>query len=255
MALYADYETGENVCPSNGTIAKELGYGGKAPEQTVNKIVGRLRKAGWLTKTGKVPDGPVIYRLTLPRQGGMAEEPYNLHTFKGDDGRSEEPAAKSKPVGEERPPKGGRQGEDEERRQPAKVGRVTGPQQEDEGAGSRRRRGWLPWGAFGPQLVLRRSWQGQARGTALTLVRRRVRISRASGLRLRRLDRPVPRSRAQAAALLIARQKAPRPGAFLGCSACIRQRSEPSRLPLLPWLPPQPSPAALPVPRRSPPSG
>ncbi|MBT2444871.1 helix-turn-helix domain-containing protein [Streptomyces sp. ISL-36] len=69
MALYADYETGENVCPSNGTIAKELGYGGKAPEQTVNKIVGRLRKAGWLTKTGKVPDGPVIYRLTLPRQG------------------------------------------------------------------------------------------------------------------------------------------------------------------------------------------
>ncbi|WP_217142302.1 helix-turn-helix domain-containing protein [Streptomyces sp. AC627_RSS907] len=136
MALYADYETGENVCPSNGTIAKELGYGGKAPEQTVNKIVGRLRKAGWLTKTGKVPDGPVIYRLTLPRQGGMAEEPYNLHTFKSDGGRSEEPAAKSKPVGEERPPKGGRQGEDEERKQPAKVGRVSGPQQEDEGAGS-----------------------------------------------------------------------------------------------------------------------
>jgi hypothetical protein len=28
MALYADYETGENVCPSNGTIARELGYGG-----------------------------------------------------------------------------------------------------------------------------------------------------------------------------------------------------------------------------------
>lgn len=78
MALYADYETGENVCPSNGTIARELGYGGKAPEQTVNKIVGRLRKAGWLTKIGKVPDGPVIYRLTLPKQGGMAEEPYNL---------------------------------------------------------------------------------------------------------------------------------------------------------------------------------
>ncbi|MDX3640039.1 hypothetical protein [Streptomyces sp. MB09-02B] len=134
MALYADYETGENVCPSNGTIARELGYGGKAPEQTVNKIVGRLRKAGWLTKTGKVPDGPVIYRLTLPRQGGMAEEPYNLHTFKSDGGRSEEPAAKSKPVGEERPPKGGRQGEDEERKQPAKVGRVSGPQKEDERA-------------------------------------------------------------------------------------------------------------------------
>ncbi|WP_314218740.1 helix-turn-helix domain-containing protein [Streptomyces zaehneri] len=136
MALYADYETGENVCPSNGTIARELGYGGKAPEQTVNKIVGRLRKAGWLAKTGKVPDGPVIYRLTLPKQGGMAEEPYNLHTFKGDGGRSEEPTAKSKPVGEERPPAGGRQGEDEEHKQPAKVGRVSGPQKEDEGAGS-----------------------------------------------------------------------------------------------------------------------
>ncbi|MFI1757505.1 helix-turn-helix domain-containing protein [Streptomyces sp. NPDC020571] len=136
MALYADYETGENVCPSNGTIARELGYGGKAPEQTVNKIVGRLRKAGWLTKTGKVPDGPVIYRLTLPRQGGMAEEPYNLHTFASDGGTSEEPAAKNKPVGEERPPVGGRQGEDEERKQPVKVGRVSGPQQEDEGAGS-----------------------------------------------------------------------------------------------------------------------
>ncbi|MGW2520082.1 helix-turn-helix domain-containing protein [Streptomyces sp. NPDC001617] len=96
MALYADYETGENVCPSNGTIARELGYGGKAPEQTVNKIVGRLRRAGWLTKTGKVPDGPVIYRLTLPKQGGMAEEPYNLPTFKSDGGRSEEPTASSR---------------------------------------------------------------------------------------------------------------------------------------------------------------
>lgn len=138
MALYADYETGENVCPSNGTIARELGYGGKAPEQTVNKIVGKLRRAGWLTKTGKVPDGPVIYRLTLPKQGGMAEEPYNLRTFKSDGGRSrsEEPAAKSKPVGEERPPVGGRQGEDVGRKQPAKVGLVSGPQQEDEGAGS-----------------------------------------------------------------------------------------------------------------------
>ncbi|WNZ08838.1 hypothetical protein [Streptomyces sp. 11x1] len=130
MALYADYETGENVCPPNGTVARELGYGGKAPERTVNKIVGRLRKAGWLTKTGKVPDGPVIYRLTLPKQGGMAEEPYNLHTFKGDGGGS------SKPVGEERPPTGGRQSEDEEHKQPAKAGRVSGPQQEDEGAGS-----------------------------------------------------------------------------------------------------------------------
>jgi hypothetical protein len=30
MALYADYETGENVRPSNGTIAHELGYSGKA---------------------------------------------------------------------------------------------------------------------------------------------------------------------------------------------------------------------------------
>lgn len=136
MALYADYETGENVCPSNGTIARELGYGGKAPEQTVNKIVGRLRKAGWLTKIGKVPDGPVIYRLTLPKQGGMAEEPYNLLTFKSDGGRREEPAAKSKPVGGKRPPAGGRQGEDEERKQPAKVGRVSGPQKEDEGADS-----------------------------------------------------------------------------------------------------------------------
>jgi len=123
MALYADYETGENVCPSNGTIARELGYGGKAPEQTVNKIVGRLRKAGWLTKTGKVPDGPVIYRLTLPKQGGMAEKPYNLHTFKSDGGRSEKPAAKSKPEGEER-------------KRLAKVGRVSGPEQEDEGARS-----------------------------------------------------------------------------------------------------------------------
>ncbi|WP_406173184.1 helix-turn-helix domain-containing protein [Streptomyces sp. NBC_00996] len=130
MALYADYETGENVCPSNGTIARELGYGGKAPEQTVNKIVGRLRKAGWLTKTGKVPDGPVIYRLTLPKEGGMAEEPYNLHTFKSDGDGS------SKPVGEERLPTGGRQGKDEGRKQPAKVGRVSGPQQEDIGAGS-----------------------------------------------------------------------------------------------------------------------
>ncbi|MFE9030461.1 hypothetical protein ACFYOA_30080 [Streptomyces iakyrus] len=138
MALYADYETGENVCPSNGTIARELGYGGKAPEQTVNKIVGRLRKAGWLTKTGKVPDGPVIYRLTLPKQGGMAEEPYNLHTFKSDGGRSERPAATIKQVGEERPPVGGRQGEDEGRKRPAKVGRVSGPQKEDEGAGSLR---------------------------------------------------------------------------------------------------------------------
>ncbi|MFJ1749890.1 helix-turn-helix domain-containing protein [Streptomyces sp. NPDC088116] len=136
MALYADYETGGNVCPSNGTIARELGYGGKAPEQTVNKIVGRLRKAGWLTKTGKVPDGPVIYRLTLPKQAGMAVKPYNLDTFKNDGGKSEEPAAKSKPEGEERPPVGGRQGEDEERKQPTKVGRVSGPQQEDEGAGS-----------------------------------------------------------------------------------------------------------------------
>lgn len=130
MVLYADYETGENVCPSNGTIARELGYGGKAPEQTVNKIVGRLRKAGWLTKTGKVPDGPVIYRLTLPKQGGMAQEPYNLHTFMSDGDGS------SKLVGEERPPTGGRQGEDEERKQPATVGRVNGPQQEDKGAGS-----------------------------------------------------------------------------------------------------------------------
>ncbi|WP_406170596.1 hypothetical protein [Streptomyces sp. NBC_00996] len=136
MALYADYETGENVCPSNGTIARELGYGGKAPEQTVNKIVGKLRRAGWLTKTGKVPDGPVIYRLTLPKQGGMAQEPYNLHTFKSDGGGSEEPAAKSKPVGEERPPVGGRQGENEERKQSAQAGRVSGPQKEDEGAGS-----------------------------------------------------------------------------------------------------------------------
>ncbi|MEU0217824.1 helix-turn-helix domain-containing protein, partial [Streptomyces sp. NPDC006265] len=116
MALYADYETGGNVCPSNGTIARELGYGGKAPEQTVNKIVGRLRKAGWLTKTDKVPDGPVIDRLTLPKQAGMAVKPYNLHTFKNDGGKSEEPAAKSKPEGEERPPVGGRQGEDEERK-------------------------------------------------------------------------------------------------------------------------------------------
>ncbi|MEV8602602.1 helix-turn-helix domain-containing protein [Streptomyces griseoviridis] len=136
MALYADYETGENICPSNGTIAKELGYGGKASEQTVNKIVGRLRKAGWLTKTGKVPDGPVIYRLALPKQEGMAEKPYNLPTFKSDGGKSEEPAAKRKPVSEERRPVGGRQGEDEERKQLAKVGRVSCPQQEDEGAGS-----------------------------------------------------------------------------------------------------------------------
>ncbi|WP_460111506.1 hypothetical protein [Streptomyces sp. YKOK-J1] len=44
--------------------------------------------------------------------------------------------AKSKPVGEERPPAGGRQGEDEELEQPATVGRVSGPQKEDEGAGS-----------------------------------------------------------------------------------------------------------------------
>lgn len=136
MALYADYDSGENACPSNGTIARELGYGGKAPEQTVNKIVGRLRQAGWLTKTGKVPDGPVIYRLTLPKQEGMAEKPYNLHTFKSDGGRSEGPTAKRKPVGQARPPAGGRQGEDEERKQPANVGRVSGPQQEDEGAGS-----------------------------------------------------------------------------------------------------------------------
>ncbi|MFD9619167.1 helix-turn-helix domain-containing protein [Streptomyces virginiae] len=136
MALYADYDSGENACPSNGTIARELGYGGKAPEQTVNKIVGRLRQAGWLTKTGKVPDGPVIYRLTLPKQGGMAEKPYNLHTFKSDGGRSEGPRRKRKPVGEGRPPAGGRQSEDEERKQPANVGRMSGPQQEDEGAGS-----------------------------------------------------------------------------------------------------------------------
>ncbi|WP_432035901.1 hypothetical protein [Streptomyces cucumeris] len=160
MALNADYETGENVCPSNGTIARELGYGGKAPEQTVNKIVGRLRKAGWLTKTGKVPDGPVIYRLTLPKQGGMAEKPYNLHTFKSYGGGS------SKPVGEERPPAGGRQGEDEERKQPAKVGRVSGPQQEDEGAGS-------PGGPSAPSLSFvdlatvkqeerRRKWFGES---------------------------------------------------------------------------------------------
>ncbi|WP_326590856.1 helix-turn-helix domain-containing protein [Streptomyces sp. NBC_01294] len=98
MASYADYDSGENACPSNGTIARELGYGGKAPEQTVNKIVGRLRQAGWLTKTGKVPDGPVIYRLTLPKQEGMAEKPYNLHTFKSDGGRSAGPTAKRKPV-------------------------------------------------------------------------------------------------------------------------------------------------------------
>ncbi|WP_314612177.1 helix-turn-helix domain-containing protein [Streptomyces stackebrandtii] len=127
MALYADFETGENVCPSNGTIARELGYGGKAPEQTVNKIVGRLRKTGWLTKTGKVPDGPVIYRLTVPKQGGMAEKPYNLDTFKSD-------GARSKPVGDVRPPGGGRQVEDQEREQPAKVSRVSGSQQEGEGA-------------------------------------------------------------------------------------------------------------------------
>ncbi|MER5771392.1 helix-turn-helix domain-containing protein [Streptomyces sp. NPDC001985] len=136
MALYADYETGENVCPSNGTIARELGYGGKAPEQTVNKIVGKLRRAGWLTKTGKVPDGPVIYRLTLPTQGGMAEEPYNLHTSKSDGGKSKEPAAKSKPVGDVRPPGGGRQVEDEEHKQPAQVSRVSGSQKQDEGTGS-----------------------------------------------------------------------------------------------------------------------
>jgi hypothetical protein len=134
MALYADYETGENVCPSNGTVARELGYGGKAPEQTVNKVVGRLRKAGWLTKTGKVPDGPVIYRLTLPKQGGMAQEPYNLHTSKSDGGMDGKPAAKSNPVDAERPPAGGRRDEDEERKRPAKVGRGSGPQQEDEDA-------------------------------------------------------------------------------------------------------------------------
>ncbi|WP_460069249.1 hypothetical protein [Streptomyces sp. YKOK-I1] len=45
MALYADYETSESMSPSNGTIARELGYGGKAPEQTVNRIVGRPRRA------------------------------------------------------------------------------------------------------------------------------------------------------------------------------------------------------------------
>ncbi|WP_159025096.1 hypothetical protein [Streptomyces sp. MUSC 125] len=66
----------------------------------------------------------------------MAEKPYNLHTSKSDGGKSKESAAKSKPEGEERPPVGGRQGEDEERKQPAKVGRVSGPQQKDEGAGS-----------------------------------------------------------------------------------------------------------------------
>jgi len=66
----------------------------------------------------------------------MAEEPYNLLTFKSDGGRGEESAAKSKPVGEERPPFGGRQGEDEERKQSAKAGRVSGPQQVDKGAGS-----------------------------------------------------------------------------------------------------------------------
>ncbi|WP_328343181.1 DUF6879 family protein [Streptomyces violaceus] len=82
-----------------------------------------------------------------------------------------------------------------------------------------------------------------------------VRSSLAGGLRLRRLDRPASRSRARAAALLTGRQKAPRSRAFLGCSACIRQRPEPSRLPLRPWFPPRPSPAALPVLLRSPPSG
>lgn len=175
MALYADYETGENVCPSNGTIARELGYGGKAPEQTVNKIVGRLRKAGWLTKTGKVPDGPVIYRLTLPKQGGMAEEPYNLHTFKSDGDGS------SKPVGEERPPAGGQ-------------------------------RSWLSWGAFGPLLVLRRPGDGQARGAPPEVVRRVVHSSPASRLRLRQLGQSAPRGRTRAAALLTRNDRRPQVG-------------------------------------------
>ncbi|MFJ5950713.1 hypothetical protein [Streptomyces noursei] len=77
MALYGDYETGTEVRPSNGTIAKHLGYGGKNPEQPVNRQVAKLREAGWLTKTGKVPDGPVIYRLSIPDKG-MPQETYNI---------------------------------------------------------------------------------------------------------------------------------------------------------------------------------
>ncbi|GAA0375555.1 hypothetical protein GCM10010319_62640 [Streptomyces blastmyceticus] len=77
MSLYGDYETGTNIYPSNSLIAQHLGYGGKTPEQRVNRLVSKLREAGWLTKTGKVPDGPVIYRLSIPEEG-MSQTTYNI---------------------------------------------------------------------------------------------------------------------------------------------------------------------------------
>ncbi|MFI1800615.1 hypothetical protein ACH427_25110 [Streptomyces sp. NPDC020379] len=77
MSLYGDYDTGTNVRPSNGLIAQHLSYGGKTPEQRVNRLVSKLREAGWLTKTGKIPDGPVIYRLSIPEEG-MSQTTYNI---------------------------------------------------------------------------------------------------------------------------------------------------------------------------------
>ncbi|MFE7899701.1 DUF6879 family protein [Streptomyces sp. NPDC057424] len=51
------------------------------------------------------------------------------------------------------------------------------------------------------------------------------------------------------------RQKAPKPGAFLARSCCIKRTPVPPWLPLLPGLPPGHSPAVLSAPLRSPPNG
>jgi DNA-binding Lrp family transcriptional regulator len=51
------------------TIAKELGY----TREWVNKMVRTLRKAGWLTPSGrKGPGGVIDYSLTLPDGQEMA---------------------------------------------------------------------------------------------------------------------------------------------------------------------------------------
>ncbi len=62
IAKYADHETGQNVRPSNQTIADALGVTRKA----INRAIKKMEIEGWLTPTGKSFVGVIVYALTVP---------------------------------------------------------------------------------------------------------------------------------------------------------------------------------------------
>ncbi|MFE9962876.1 helix-turn-helix domain-containing protein [Streptomyces sp. NPDC005525] len=76
VALHADYETGRNARPSNGTVAKLAGL---KNDETANRHVRTLVKAGWLTSTAVAANYVKVYSLTLPAGVGMTRESEDLY--------------------------------------------------------------------------------------------------------------------------------------------------------------------------------